>query len=139
MDEGIDYKTDGTISLTFGGEVWLLARPKLKTYRQFSERLQDMRRAITQVSTQITELRERLADDDADTTTIQDQIDKLNAPIWEYSIPIIRDIFGQVADRPLPESEDDWPVWLATNLTLPSDILGHWREVPKSPGEAGRN
>ena len=139
MDEGIDYKTDGTIKLTFGGEVWVLARPKLKTYRLFSERLQEMRRAITAVNTQIIELREQLAGDDADTTAIQEQIDKLNGPVWEYSIPIIRDLFGQVADRPLPESEDDWPVWLATSIALPADILSHWREVPKSPGEAGRN
>ena len=138
MSEGIDYRPDGTIKITFDGDTWLLARPKLKTYRLFSERLQEMRRSLTQVTEQITELRQQLVDDDADTDRIEAQIDKLNAPIWEYSIPIIADMVEQVADRPLPDP-DEWPSWLATNLTIPSDVLSHWREVPKVPGGAGTN
>ena len=138
MPEGIDYRPDGTIKLTFDGETWLLARPKLKTYRLFSERLQEMRRAIQQVNTQLTELRTQLEDDDADTEAIEDQIEKLNGPIWEYSLPIIADLVEQVADRPLPDP-DEWPAWLATSIRLPSDILDHWRTVPLAPGAAGTN
>ena len=63
MSEGIDYRPDGTIRIEFDGESWLLGRPKLKTYRLFSERLQEMRRAIQQVTEQITALRVRLADE----------------------------------------------------------------------------
>lgn len=138
MSEGIDYRPDGTIRIEFDGDTWLLARPKLKTYRLFSERLQEMRRAIQQVSEQITLLRTRLAGEDGDPETLRAEIDQLNAPIWEYSIPIIQDMVAQVASKPLPDP-DEWPSWLATNLTIPSDVLNHWREVPKVPGGAGTN
>ena len=138
MAEGIDYRPDGTIQITFDGETWLLARPKLKTYRLFSERLQEMRRAIQQVNTQLTELRERLTEDNADIATIDEEIEVLNGPIWEYSLPIIADLVEQVSDRPLPDP-DEWPAWLATSIRLPSDILDHWRTVPLAPGAAGSN
>ena len=138
MDEGIVYHPNGEITISFDNHTWKLARPKLKTYRLFSERLQEMRRAITEVNVQLTELRMALTEDDADTGLIEDQIEKLNGPIWEYSLPIIADLVEQVSDRPLPDP-DEWPAWLATSIRLPSDILDHWRTVPLAPGAAGSN
>ena len=136
MSEGIDYRPDGTIRIEFDEGTWTIARPKLKTYRLFSERLQEMRAAIQQVTTRIAELRALLDDDNTD--TIQQQIDEINQPVWEYTIPIIQDIVKQAGDRELPDPED-WPAWLATDMTIPTSILGHWREVPKAPGVAGSN
>ena len=139
MDEGIVYHPNGEITISFDNQTWKLARPKLKTYRLFSERLQEMRRAITEVNVQLTELRMALTEDDADTGLIEEQIEKLNGPIWEYSLPIVKDLVAAVGDKPLPDDEEDWPAWLATSITIPSDVLNHWREVPKAPGGAGTN
>ena len=136
MSEGIDYRADGTIRIEFDGGTWTLGRPKLKTYRVFSERLQEMRIAIQEVSAQIVELREQL--EEGNVEELQPQIDKLNSPVWEYSIPIIADIVKTVGDKELPDPEE-WPAWLATDIAIPTTILGHWREVPKVPGVAGSN
>ena len=138
MAEGIDYRPDGTIRIEFDGDSWLLARPKLKTYRLFSERLQEMRRAITEVNDRLTDLRTQLEDDTADTVAIEEQIEVLNGPIWEYSLPIIADLVAQVSDRPLPDP-DEWPAWLATSISIPSSVLDWWRQVPLAPGAAGTN
>jgi hypothetical protein len=133
--EGIVYHPNGEISVGFDGQTWRLAPPKLGVYRRFSERLAEMRRAIQQVSEQIVLLREQLTQPDVDIDQIRDSLDKLNAPIWEYSLPIIRDMVTELAGQPLPDP-DEWPAWLATSISLPSDILEHWRTVPKAPGVA---
>jgi hypothetical protein len=138
MDDGIIYHPNGEITIGFDKKTWKLGRPKLKTYRLFSERLQDMRQAIQDVNEQIGLLTAALEEDDADVDAIDQQIKELDAPIWEFSIPILADIVETVAGKPLPDPED-WPAWLATGVAIPTDVLRHWREVPKSPGEAGRN
>ena len=74
-----------------------------------------------------------------DLEAIEEQIESLNAPVWEYSIPILADMIKTVADKPLPEDPDEWPAWLATSISIPTDIISHWHEVPKAPGSAGTN
>jgi hypothetical protein len=43
-------------------------------------------------------------------------------------------VFVQLSD-PLPEDSDEWPAWLATDPTLPSQIIGHWQAHPKASGD----
>lgn len=132
--EGIDYRPDGTILIGFDGQTWRLERPTLGVYKQFTGRLAEMRQAIQQVNSQIVQLRNQL--DDNNTSEVQQKIEDLNVPIWEYSLPILADLVATVSDRPLPENQDSWPAWLATNFAIPSRIVEHWNEVPKVPGGA---
>ena len=59
-------------------------------------------------------------------------------PFYERSSEIIRAMFDQIGDRKLPKDLDDWPVWLATDVRLPGQILAHWREAPKASGANGQ-
>jgi hypothetical protein len=59
-------------------------------------------------------------------------------PFYERSSEIIRAMFAQIGDRKLPKDLDEWPVWLATDVRLPGQILAHWREAPKASGANGQ-
>ena len=58
-------------------------------------------------------------------------------PFFERSAELIREMFVQLGNRPLPDELDDWPSYLATDLTLPAQILAHWRQAPKASGSNG--
>jgi len=60
-------------------------------------------------------------------------------PFYERSSEVIRAMFKQIGDKPLPDDLDEWPVWLATDVRLPGQILSHWREAPKASGSNGQN
>ena len=56
------------------------------------------------------------------------------SPFYESTIPWLREVFKQLSDTPLPDDENDWPVWLAADLAVPTQIVAHWRTNPKASG-----
>ena len=58
----------------------------------------------------------------------------LQSPYYDSLIPWIKEVFNQLSDNPLPESEDDWPAWLAADQSLPNLLLLHWQNRPKVSG-----
>jgi hypothetical protein len=136
--DGIVYHPNGTITVEFDDNVWTFARPRLKTYRWLSEKLEGSRSRILEVNSKIAELTRQL-EEDGDTDQIRAEIDRLNEPLEDYFIPILRETFEKAADKPLPDNADDWPPWLVLDMQVPYLILAHWRTVPKAPGVAGTN
>lgn len=57
----------------------------------------------------------------------------LKVPFYVTSSGLVKKIFQQLGD-PLPDDIDDWPVWLATDITLTGQILNHWKTHPKASG-----
>lgn len=56
-------------------------------------------------------------------------------PFYLTSSELLQDIFRALGD-PLPTDIDDWPAWLATDVSLPITILNHWKNHPKASGGA---
>lgn len=137
--DGIDYKPNGEIVVSFDDTTYRLRRPKLREYRWLSERLTELRAETTKISDKIDELRAARLTENPDEERIEHDIANLNKPIYEYLGPLVRDIVVKVGDKPLPDDMDDWPPWLAMDPLLPAEILAHWRTVPKAPGAAGTN
>ena len=63
---------------------------------------------------------------------------EINTPIYVLTAPILEDMFGQMSKRELPEV-DEWPAWLGTNPSIVTQILDHWRTVPKVSGVPSPN
>lgn len=57
----------------------------------------------------------------------------VKVPLYETTSGLVKKIFDQLGD-PLPDDIDGWPVWLATDVTLPGQILKHWQTHPKASG-----
>lgn len=58
-------------------------------------------------------------------------------PFYERSSELVKEIFSQLGD-PLPDDIEEWPVWLATDVTLAGSLLAHWRSHPKASGPNGQ-
>ena len=148
MSEGIDYTPLGTIDVTFDGNTYHLGRPKLKQWRYFTRKIGEMTDQAQATLKQLAdEATAALAVLEADPDNPDAQVlaaekekalqDFAATPFYETSAELVRAIFAQLSDRPLPKDIDDWPVWLAADTSLPGQILAHWRKAPKASGLNG--
>lgn len=144
----IEFDPIGTITVTIDDETYRLTRPKMGQWRYFQRTWQE---AIKAASTQLTDLTTKLDEardlaDAPDTpekkAKAQKRLDALSdelrtttvKPLYEWQIPWTRDVFTQLGDKPLPEDSDEWPVWLASDPSLPNQIITHWQAHPKASG-----
>jgi hypothetical protein len=140
--EGISYNPDGTIDLTVDGHVRHLRRPKLREFRHWAEQLRELAKKAQVEAVRLQELLEQISDDtsDAETERIQAELDEAQQARIQYTTPWTAGVVEQFTDsKPLPEDPDDWPAWLALDLSIPAKILAHWRTVPLAPGGKGSN
>jgi hypothetical protein len=149
--EGIEFNPDGTISLTIDGTVRHLRRPKLREYRYWAEQLRDLAKEAQAEATRLVGLLDQLQKERASGSeeeakaaeealaSIQDELDEANKKRVEYSTPWTSGVVAQFSEKPLPEDPDDWPSWLALDVSIPSKILGHWKKSPLAPGASGTN
>lgn len=186
MSEGIEYNPTGTVDVTFDDKTYHLGRPKLKQWRYFTRRIDEI---STKAQEDLAELARRLSEaqqavldaadpvlrgtyeladekaqaedatraevqaretawkhvlDDAEETLRKDYEEAQAAitkfgenPFYYRSSALVKEIFQQLADEPLPEDIDEWPAWLATDVRLPGSLLAHWRTNPKASGANG--
>jgi hypothetical protein len=149
MSEGIDYEQLGTIIVSFDDKTYTLTRPKMGQWRYFSRKLQALydenRETLLKLTGRVTEMNEEVeALKEAGVDTKKAAVAQAKAqaalreyqiqPFYETTIPWLREVFVQLGDKKLPESEDDWPVWLAADLSVPTQIVAHWRTNPKVSG-----
>lgn len=97
-----------------------LARPKMRDLRALRELLDDLSRESQSIT------RAQLSGDDeavgeAEAKTVRTIVD------WQ------RKAFELLGDKPLPEDEDELPVWIE-NPGLPAQMIQHWRQVPLARG-----
>lgn len=134
MSEGIVFNPIGTIEVSFDDKTWHLGRPKFKQWRYFSRQLsalyEDNRETLQRLTGEAQ--REGKGQERAQAALREYQ----NRPFYESTIPWIREVFAQLGDKKLPESEDDWPAWLAADISIPTQIVSHWRSHPKASGES---
>jgi hypothetical protein len=148
MTEGIDFNDDGTITVRFDGQTWTLGRPKFSHWRKYSREFTRSAEATVAEYQRLVNAVKDLEDSDDDDAryAAEEQLRDYNDnSILDERIRILRDIFAELADRPLPADVDDWPPWLI--LSPPNEvdadgklvaqpavaarIVGHWRNVPK--------
>ena len=145
MSEPITFDPLGTITVEFDDTTYTLARPKMGQWRYFSRKWSE---GIKEAGSQLTELLAKLDEartlvEKSDNPKNRKRVAELDAevsafnvrPLYEWNIPWVREVFEQLADKPLPASEDDWPAWLASDPALPNRIIGHWQAHPKASGE----
>jgi hypothetical protein len=148
MSEGITYNDLGTVDVTFDDRTYHLGRPKLRQWRYFTRRITDMtQHAQDTLTTLSREAEAALAvlEGDPDNEHAQALANEKQAalqefaqtPFYETSSELMREMFAQLSDHPLPDDVDDWPVWLAADVSLPGQILAHWRKAPKVSGSNG--
>lgn len=135
MSEGIEFNPLGTIDVTFDDKTWHLGRPKFKQWRYFSRQLTAIYDDNRETLVRLTEEAEREGKGQAKAQAALREYQ--GTPFYESTIPWLKEVFNQVGD-PLPESEDDWPAWLAADITIPTQIIGHWRNHPKASGESNQ-
>lgn len=75
---------------------------------------------------------------DAHEVATEEMTEFVKRPFWETTSKLTAEIFDQLGD-PLPDDIEEWPAWLAVDVTLPGNILNHWRNVPKASGSNGAN
>ena len=135
MSEGIDFDPLGTITVTFDEKSYRLTRPKMGQWRYFSRQLlgiyEDNRETMARLS------EEAAKEGKGQEKAVKALNDYRNAPLYEQTIPWMREVFAQLSDTKLPESDDDWPAWLAADVSLPTQIVSHWRNHPKASGSNG--
>lgn len=133
-EETITYDPLGTVTVTFDGKTYQLGRPKFGQWRYFSRQLQalydDNRETLLRLTEEAQVEGKGQAKAQAALREYQGQ------PFYESTIPWLREVFKQLGDKQLPESEDDWPTWLAADLSVPTQIVAHWRSSPKASGAA---
>ena len=148
MNEGIEYDPLGTITVSFDDIEYRLGRPKLRQWRYFTRRIGEMTTAATdELTRRSNEVQAALAvlADDPENEHAQKLADEkqealtgfAQTPFYETSSELVREIFVQLADKPLPDDLDDWPAWLAADVSLPGQFLAHWRNAPKASGSNG--
>ena len=148
MNEGIEYDPLGTITVSFDDTEYRLGRPKLRQWRYFTRRIGEMTTAATDELTRLSnEAQAALAvlADDPENEHAQELADEkqealtgfAQTPFYETSSELLREMFTQLADKSLPDDIDDWPAWLAADVSLPGQILAHWRNAPKASGSNG--
>ena len=132
MSEGIEFEQLGTIIVSFDDKTYTLTRPKMGQWRYFSRKLQGLYDENREKLLTLTEdaQKEGPKQAKAQAALREYQIQ----PFYESTIPWLREVFVQLGDKKLPESEDDWPVWLAADLSVPTQIVAHWRTNPKASG-----
>lgn len=135
-DDEIRFNPSGSITLVVDGKTYRMRRPTLKTYRYFSERLQDLGDDIKAHAKALTRLREQIdgTPDGKALDKLEAEARELNRPMSDWTIPIVAEMLNH-CEPPFELAEDDWPAWMA-NSQLPSDIVAHWRNVPKASGPA---
>ena len=146
MSEGIDFNDDGTITVRFDGQTWTISRPKFAHWRKYSRAFtESAERAIAPLRAALDDIKKAEADgDEGALTEATKRFNGINSEdlMLAENERLLRDIFAELADRPLPDSVDDWPAWLilppARNdngqpgAAIPARIVGHWRNVPKA-------
>jgi hypothetical protein len=143
----IEYHPTGTVEVTVDDETYKLGRPKLRQWRYFTRQLDEM---LTEAQETLRELsgaalgaRDAYEADPSDENrkaqeaTAKQLNEFSQTPFYERSSLILQEMFKQLGNKPLPEDIDDWPAWLAADVSLPNQILGHWRKAPKASGIDG--
>lgn len=147
MTEGIEYNPTGTVDVTFDDKTYHLGRPKLRQWRYFTNQIAEMTKQATETATRLSKEAEAafaVLADDPDNTHAQELAaekeqaikDFARTPFFETSSKLLREMFDQLGDAPLPDDLEDWPAWLAADVSLPGQILAHWRQAPKASGAA---
>lgn len=149
MSEGITYDPLGTVVVEFDGETYRLTRPKMKHVSHFTRRVAEI---SDQARSELADIAKRLekATDKADKSptkanleaqakVAEEMAEFLALPFYRRSHVVLREMFQQLGDRPLPDDLDEWPAWLGGDLELPGAITNHWRKAPKASGLNGSN
>ena len=163
-NEGIDFRDDGTITVRFDGQTWTVGRPKFSHWRKYSRAFtESAERAIAplrvaldvmnRADTAVKAAREN-GDKEAEAAAeaaLAEAVEAFNEInredlMIEENARLLRDIFNELADRPLPDDLDDWAPWLilppardsdgTPGPAVPARIVGHWRNVPKASSPA---
>lgn len=149
MSEGITYDPLGTVVVEFDGETYRLTRPKMKHVSYFTRRVAEIsdgaRTELADIAKRLEEATDKAdkkptkANLDAQAKVAEEMADFLALPFYRRSHVVLREMFEQLGDRPLPEDLDEWPAWLGGDLELPGAITNHWRKAPKASGLNGSN
>lgn len=128
-------------------------RPKLREYRELRNHLQELGRETQDLRDELSDLIRPWNDHELAIAQLQpgeprptpppdpdfERVDQLREEIADIMVPWVKRASSMLqAEGELPEDEGEWPAWLAS-ATLPSEIVGHWRKVPKAPGAKGQN
>ena len=89
--------------------------------RRLSEEMDNTERATAEAA--------RAEADDVD----EDAADTTRPDNEAYALDWMRAVFAALSEQPLPDSNDDLPLWM-TNPALPRQLTEHWRSVPQVPG-----
>lgn len=138
-DEAV-FAKDGTVIVRVEGETYRLRRPKTGEYRKLREGLHNLQDEITRLTAEASDGISGAPEDNATTEERMRFVmaqrgggRELTDKAEQLSIDWLRQCFDTLADQPLPEGDDDLPVWLwAGDFT--AELLGHWRERPFSSG-----
>jgi hypothetical protein len=146
----IEYLPSGEVRLTFDdGETYTLRRPKFGQWRKYrteiSQASEDAQATLAAHTEELRSLAEALSTaKPKDREALQEAADQAAAdlsafaatPFYETTSEIVRRMFAELGDRPLPEDRDTWPVYLVADVTVPGKILGHWQTAPLASGAA---
>lgn len=149
MSEGITYDPLGTVVVEFDGETYRLTRPKMKHVSYFTRRVAEIsdgaRTELADIAKRLEEATDKAdnkptkANLNAQAKVAEEMAEFLALPFYRRSHVVLREMFEQLGDRPLPEDLDEWPAWLGGDLELPGAITNHWRKAPKASGLNGSN
>ncbi len=140
MAEGIDYRPVGTVVVTFDGTAYTLKRPKLKQYSYFRDQIRELSVTAVDKLTALRDETEAAEEDSDEKARLELELTHKTSSTYELtSVPWLKEVFGQLGDKPLPEDHEEWPAWLAADMTIPQQIRTHWATVPLAPGAKGTN
>ena len=119
VEEIVPQKPSGRVKVTFGGRVWMLRRPIMRELKVFRESLDEITKAET---ADLGALRES-----GKPAALDASVTEARVMGW------VRAVFAVLCPDPLPESDDDLPIWFG-NEEIIVVMLRHWRTVPLVSG-----
>ena len=132
MSEGIDYEQLGTIIVSFDDKTYTLTRPKMGQWRYFSRKLQGLYDENREKLLTLTEDAKKEGPKQAKRRPPSANI-RSNRSTSRRSPGCGKCSFS-LEIRNSPNLRTDWPVWLAADLSVPTQIVAHWRTNPKASG-----
>lgn len=131
MDDGLHPNPDGTITAVLEGEPHRLRRPKAGEFFDFHEQIQDFndetRREAQAIVADMKAATD--ADDDEAKAAVRKREREFRVNQDTGRIAWMRNVFGALSDRALPEDDRELPVWLFQDAAT-IEMVRHWREVP---------
>lgn len=137
-DSKMDFNPDGTITVLDDGTKYTLRVPRFGQYKAVKVEVFSTQARIREKSqammTELKVAKEATENQEAVAAEAVQRSEQLVDDTMEELTNVMRFIFNELSDTPLPINSDEWPAWLVGDQMPMTQMLRHWKTVPLGRG-----